>query len=53
VVSVLLGALFLHEALTLSEVVGMLIVLVGVGLTRRGAKVVTPAPVKDLEPETV
>ncbi|HEY0494772.1 MAG TPA: EamA family transporter [Kutzneria sp.] len=53
VVSVLLGALFLHEALTLSEVVGMLIVLVGVGLTRRGVKVVTPAPVKDLEPETV
>ena len=53
VVSVLLGVLFLHEALTLSEVVGMLIVLAGVGLTRRKAKAVATEPSKELQPETV
>ena len=53
VVSVLLGVVFLHEALTVREGLGMVIVLVGVGLTKRKAKVVTTAPIKELEPETV
>jgi len=53
VVSVLLGVVFLHEALTVREALGMVIVLVGVGLTKRKAKVVTPTPVEKLEPETV
>jgi drug/metabolite transporter (DMT)-like permease len=43
VVSVLLGALFLHEGLTVRVIVGMVVVLVGVGLTRRRpTPVVTP-----------
>ncbi|MEV6608318.1 EamA family transporter [Kutzneria sp. NPDC051319] len=50
VVSVLLGVLFLHEALTIREVAGMVIVLAGVGLTKRKARVVTPAPTKELAP---
>jgi len=53
VVSVLLGVVFLHEALTVREGLGMVIVLVGVGLTKRKATVVTSAPIKELEPETV
>ena len=53
VVSVLLGVIFLHEALTVREALGMVIVLLGVGLTKRKAKVVTPTPVEKLEPETV
>jgi drug/metabolite transporter (DMT)-like permease len=55
VVSVLLGVLFLHEALTIREVAGMVIVLAGVGLTKRKAKVVAPAPVEKLEsvPSTI
>ena len=44
VVSLTLGALVLDEALTLRVVIGMLIVLVGVGLTRRqkGTKPLSP-----------
>jgi len=53
VVSVLLGVLFLHETLTLREVVGVVIVLVGVGLTKRKERKPAPASVEELEPETV
>ncbi|MBA8931457.1 drug/metabolite transporter (DMT)-like permease [Kutzneria viridogrisea] len=44
VVSVLLGAVFLHEALTLRVVLGMAVVLVGVGLTRYRRRVATDSP---------
>jgi len=53
VVSVLLGVVFLHEALTLREVAGMAIVLIGVGLTRLKARRPAPAPVEERQPETV
>ncbi|GAA3433536.1 DMT family transporter [Kutzneria kofuensis] len=53
VVSVLLGVVFLHETLSWREVAGMAIVLVGVGLTRRKAKVTASEPAKELQPETV
>ncbi|HEX6360126.1 DMT family transporter [Actinophytocola sp.] len=46
VVSVLLGALFLDEKLTVPVVAGMVVVLAGVGLTRvRRRRVEPPAPV--------
>nr|WP_223198540.1 EamA family transporter [Solihabitans fulvus] len=43
VVSVLLGAAFLHEDLNLRVVAGMVVVLVGVALTRRRKAAPTPA----------
>ncbi|MFI9385398.1 DMT family transporter [Kutzneria sp. NPDC052558] len=53
VVSVLLGVIFLHEALTLHEIAGMVIVLVGVGLTRLKARRPAVEPVERRQPETV
>jgi hypothetical protein len=41
-VSVLLGALFLGEALNLRVVLGMVVVLVGVALTRRQPATASP-----------
>ena len=55
VVSVLLGAAFLHEALTVRVIVGMVVVLVGVGLTRRRTKprVTATESVDSVEPQKV
>jgi drug/metabolite transporter (DMT)-like permease len=53
VVSVLLGVVFLHEALSWREVAGMAVVLVGVGLTRLKARKPAPASVEQLQPEAV
>jgi drug/metabolite transporter (DMT)-like permease len=47
VVSVLLGVLFLHEALNLREIAGMAVVLVGVGLTKRKPKAPAPEPARE------
>jgi len=48
VVSVLLGAVFLGEGLTLRVVIGMLVVLVGVALTRRAPVTAIAPAVPDL-----
>ncbi|MGW1989423.1 DMT family transporter [Embleya sp. NPDC001921] len=56
VVSVTLGALVLHEALSLRVVVGMLVVLLGVGLTRTtnpdATKTARPSETDPLHAET-
>jgi drug/metabolite transporter (DMT)-like permease len=49
VVSVLLGAVFLHEQLNLRVIVGMLVVLAGVALTRLKRKAL---PTLESAPET-
>lgn len=49
VVSVLLGAIFLSEALTVRVVAGMIVVLLGVALTRWKPKAHVPTPARALE----
>jgi drug/metabolite transporter (DMT)-like permease len=50
VMSVLLGAVFLGEDLTLRVIAGMVVVLMGVGMTRWQPQVATPVEVPELEP---